>query len=206
MPLADQTSQILRNKSIKNQGVGILGVYTPQVETSSAESDNDTLATSAPQTPSTQSGSIVVFGDSSCFDDASDRTGCNWLLGRILQVTNFRADPIVELPGSKLLEAPFMDPAWNGIPPARADGVAFSKHSRIVGANKPLTCPPTLTQSHLYEWEDKDNLTGLVWEAREIAPRAPQQGRPTADHASKNDSLPSFGFLPMYPKFQFVYR
>lgn len=199
--LTDQTSQILRNKSVKNSGVGVLGIYTPPPQTSSSSSSANDTATEAPveavNNNATQSGTIAVFGDSSCFDDASDRVGCNWLMGRILQVTNFGADPTTELANTKLLADPFVDPAWNGIPPARAEDVSFAKHSRVVGANKPLVCPATLTQSHPYEWEDTQNLTAVAWVEREIVPQTRNMQRPSYS-ADAADTAGSFGYLPMY--------
>lgn len=197
--LTDQTSQILRNKSVKNPNVGILGIYTPPQSPPPTGSGNDTAAIPAETANNngTQSGTIAVFGDSSCFDDASDRVGCNWLMGRILQVTNFGADPTTELANTKLLTEPFVDPAWNGVPPARAEDVSFAKHSRVVGANKPLTCPATLTQSHPYEWEDTQNLTAVAWVEREIVPRARNVQRPSYS-ADTVETTGSFGFLPMY--------
>ena len=141
------------------------------------------------------SGTIAVFGDSSCFDDAYERTACNWLLGRILQVTNFRADPTVELPGTRILDDPFLDPAWNMLAPVRAEDVSFSKHSRVVGRNKPLVCPAQLTQSHAYAWVDAGNLTSVEWVERVISP--PTRVAPRT--YTPEQSVSNFGYLPMYP-------
>lgn len=188
-PLTDQTSQILRNKSIKHQGVAILGIYTPPHPAPPTNGSADPSEATKP------SGTIAVFGDSSCFDDANERTPCHWLLGHILQVTNFRADPTVELQGARVLDDTFLDPAWNMLAPVRAEDVLFSKHSRVVGRNKPLVCPTQLTQSHPYKWEDTGNLTQLEWVEREIAPST----RVTPRTYTNAETTSEYGYLPMYP-------
>jgi hypothetical protein len=192
-PLADQTAQILRNKSIKHPGVALLGIYTPPSQSPAVNATSEPIIDDNNET---RSGTLVVFGDSSCFDDANERMSCNWLLGRILQVTNFAADPITELPGTKLLEEPFLDSAWNMLPPVRAEDVPFSKHSRVVGKNKPLTCPAQLTQSHPFKWEDKSKLTQVEWVEREIVPQTRTTPRP---YATEEQIDGSYGYMPMYP-------
>lgn len=195
-PLTDQTSQILRNKSIKHAGVAVLGIFTPPPPSP------DSNSTSQPAIE-TNGGTIAIFGDSSCFDDANERTTCHWLLGHILQVTNFEADPLNEFPLHSILlqEEPFVDPAWNLMPPVRPEDVPFSKHSRVVGRNKPLVCPIQMYQSHSYKWEDERNLTRVEWVEREIVPRAHTSPRTAID----DDLNQSFGYLPMYLSFLFFF-
>ncbi len=209
-PLTDQTSQIMRNKSLKNNAVAILGVYTPPIPTpqisgnlSSNSTDSDSVDNLSPNTAdssdnSAQSGTIVVFGDSSCFDDANDRLRCNWLMKRILQVTNYGADPSVEL-STKLLSEPYLDPVWNLLPPTRPADVSFSKYSRVVGKGKSLTCTAQMTQSHAYVWEDRQNLTKLEWVDKEIVPRAHTPSRTNAATKTYSNTLGvSYGYLPVY--------
>jgi hypothetical protein len=194
-PLTDQTSQILRNKSIKHQGVAILGVYTPPHPVPPIINGTSSAEPADPSESTIPSGTIAVFGDSSCFDDANERTACNWLLGHILQVTNFRADPTTELQGVRVLDDTFLDPAWNMLAPVRAEDVLFSKHSRVVGRNKPIVCPTQLTQSHAYAWDDVANLTKVQWVEREIVP--PTRTAPRTSTATETAS--NYGYLPMYP-------
>lgn len=194
-PLTDQTSQILRNKSIKHLGVAILGIFTPPpAPFNSSEADND------PAEDAKMSGTIAVFGDSSCFDDANERTACHWLLGHILQVTNFNKDPSVEIKGARVLDDVFTDPAWNMLAPVRPEEVAFSKHSRVVGSKKPLVCPAQLTQSHPYKWADTNNLTERAWVVREIVPTT----RTTPRTDTPEENISGYGYVPMYPIFQFT--
>lgn len=196
VPLTDQTSQILRNKSLKNSGVAVLGLYSPPVSTN----DNETIAdpTEPPAEGNiTQSGTIVVFGDSSCFDDANEKQSCHWLMSRILQVTNFGADPITELSNTKFLADPYMDSSWNALPPARAADVSFAKYSRVAGKNKPLTCPPQLTQSHPFVWKDERNLLSTEWVERQVVPRARPERKPDYIQDPK-DVAGSFGYVQVY--------
>lgn len=187
--------------------MAVLGIFTPPHPPPFTPDTNSTIPPTVPPTAdsddhiTTTSGTIAIFGDSSCFDDANERTTCHWLLGHILQVTNFDSDPLSEFPLDSIAYQadPFQDPAWNMLPPARPEDVPFAKHSRVVGRNKPLVCPAQLTQSHVFEWKDERNLTKVEWVEREIVPR-----RSSPKVSSLNDNMnQSYGYLPMYLLDQF---
>lgn len=166
----DQTAQILRSRSEKNPSVPILGLYTPpaNLTANSTFNDNDTDVWQSANTP----GTIAVFGDSSCLDDATGKTPCYWLLERILRITNRHATVESEFATVEHLEESYHQ---EGPSVTRLkEGTSFAKFSHVVG--KPLTCSNVANLERTYLWEDKSNLTSVEWKERPTPVRNTRHG------------------------------
>jgi len=177
VPLMDQTAQIVRSRSEKAPAVPILGVYTPPVNMTSNNATQNHTVDTVPRKP----GTIAVFGDSSCLDDAtSGKPSCNWILDSILKITNRQATVQSEFASAVLLEEPYHE---SGPEVHRMTGTSFAKGSHVVG--KQLTCPvlngngkdSNVNNNNYmnnnnaingYLWEDKKNLTAVMWKERPI--------------------------------------
>jgi len=100
------------------------------------------------------SSKIVVFGDSSCLDDANKRNPCFWLLKEILQFIE-RGPSNLKLQIEKPLEKPMKETSL----PTKLEGNDLYKYSKVIGQR--ATCKRMDFKRYN---QSNEEIVEIVWE------------------------------------------